>query len=520
MGNTASAPIDTATAALFVTTDDPGPVEFTVEYFGTTNTFEARKGRTTLVNLPVGKAGETGDIRVVSEDERNKAVRVKATDPTKLLTVYGINDADVSTDAFLALPCHRYPVVQYNYFVFSANTILMIGTFRSRFLIVPCEDTTRITVRPTQQIQANADLTGSPVPTLVPAGSNVVIQMDELTTAQFNSDSDLTGTIIESDKPISVFVGHECGQVPEDRTACDHLVEQMPPDTTWGTQFFTVPLDVRESGERYKVGTVADNNQVTVTCTTEGQTTPRLQMTRTLPSQVGQNYMEFDTIGDDTNGVTPGYRRDFCCIETTKPAIVMMYSKGHSLDEITLPDITGTQGDPFMLLIPPVTQYSNDYTATTAKQVRTDFVGHISLALPIQFFDNSTVARSRLTINGTTFMPDSIYYPILCANNQTCGYGAYSGLPVGDHQVNYNVSGAGMNLFVYGFLREISFGYPTGFEMEAIGGKLLCISRYSNYYHSRLEYLCVNHKLVVSILVSNCKSQIARVHINKLACIL
>ena len=150
----------------------------------------------------------------------------------------------------------------------------------------------------------------------------------------------------------------------------------------------------------------------------------------------------------------------------------MMYSKGHSLDEITLEGITGTQGDPFMLLIPPLSQYSNDYTATTAKQVRTGFIGHISYAIPIQFFDNSTASRNAFTINGTTFTPDNDigYSSIYCSNNQICGYGAYSGLPVGDHQVNYNVPGAAMNLFVYGFLREISFGYPTGFEMESIGG--------------------------------------------------
>ena len=199
-------------------------------------------------------------------------------------------------------------------------------------------------------------------------------------------------------------------------------------------------------------------------------------MTETIQSQRGQKqYVEFDTIGDSTDGVTPGYRRDFCCIETTKPAIVMMYSKGHSIDEITLQDITGTLGDPFMLLVPPLSQYSNDYTATTvtAKQVRTDFVGHIGIAIPIQFFDNSAISRNALTINGTTFTPDSGYYPINCSNNQVCGYGAYSGVPVGSHEVKYNISGAAMNLFVYGFLREISFAYPAGFEMQAIGGRLL-----------------------------------------------
>lgn len=476
MGNTASAPVDTSTVALFVTTDDPSTVQFTVEYFGIEQTYATTKGRTTFVNLPVGGPGDIGDIRIYEESERNKGVHVRATDPTKLLTVYGINDAAVSTDMFLALPCHLYPVENYRYFVFSANTISFLGTFRSRFLIVACEDNTEVTIRPAQQIQVNADLSGFPIPVLVTSGGSITLTINRLSTAQFNSDSDLTGTIIVSNQPISVFVGHECGQVPDDRTACDHLVEQIPPDATWGTLFFTVPLDLRESGERYRIGTVTDDNNVTITCTSEGQTTPRLHMTKTIHSQrdLGDQYMEFDTIGDNTNGITQSYRRDFCCIETTRPAIVMMYSKGHSADEITLEGVTGTQGDPFMLLVPPISQYSNDYTITTAKQVRTDFTGHISYALPVQFFDNSAISRNALTLNGTTFMPDSGYYPIYCYSGQICGYGAYSGLPTGDHEVVYNVSGAAMMLYVYGFLREISFAYPAGFEMQAIGGRLYC----------------------------------------------
>ena len=484
IGNTDNAPVNTSTvtAALLMTTDDPGIVDFTVEYFGTTQSFQARSGSTTLVNLPVGKPGEIGDIRVAHEGERNKGVHVRTTDPTKLLTIYGINDADVSTDAFLALPCHSYPNVAYKYFVLSANTESTTGTFQSRFLVVGCEDATTVTIRPTQQITLSTDLTGAPVPINIspdptqPMNSGS-FTINQLQTAQFSSPDDLTGTIIESDKPISVFVGHECGQVPDTATACDYLVEQIPPSATWGTQFFTIPLDVRESGEHYRIGTVTDDNQVTVTCTTEGQTTPHLQIMETIHSQRNlQQYVEFDTIGDDTDGITESYRRDFCCIETTKPAIVMMYSKGHSIDEITLVGVNGTQGDPFMLLIPPVSQYSNDYTVTTAKHVRTDFVIHIGIALAVQFFDNSTIDRSVVEINGTTFNPrlrGSDYTPIYCSNGQICVYGAYSKLPAGSHEVRYDMAGAGMNLFVYGFQLEASFAYPAGFEMQAIGGKLL-----------------------------------------------
>ena len=286
----------------------------------------------------------------------------------------------------------------------------------------------------------------------------------------------MTGTIIESEKPISVFVGHECGQIPADRTACDHLVEQVPPEAVWGTRFFTVPLDVRESGERYRVGTVTDDNEVTVTCTTEGQMARQVKKETIQAGRGGplNQYVEFDTVMDDEDGANPDYRRDFCCIETTKPATVMMYSNGHSVDEITIPEATGAQGDPFMLLVPPVAQYLNDYTVTTANSLRKGrFIGYISYALPVQFFDNSSSDQSALMINGTTFTPDSGYQPIFCSSGEVCGYGAYSGIPKGDHLVQYDKSEAAVNVYTYGIIRELSFAYPAGFEMEAIGGKQL-----------------------------------------------
>ena len=249
-----------SSAALFVTTDDPDPVSFTVEYFGTTVTDKARRGQTTLVQLPIGRPGEPGDVRVTDDSQRNKGVRVKA-EGDKLLTVYGINDADVSTDAFLALPCHKYPILKYKYFVFSTNTVGTSILLDSRFLIVPCEDATSVTVIPTKNIKIPADITHFLPRVVDPTSPNPAVNtgsfmLNRLQTLQFDSTEDLTGTIIESDKPISVFVGHECGQVPAGSTACDHLVEQVPPHTTWGTRFFTVPLDVRESGECYRVGTV------------------------------------------------------------------------------------------------------------------------------------------------------------------------------------------------------------------------------------------------------------------------
>jgi len=57
--------------------------------------------------------------------KRNKYIHVKAEDG-KNITVFGLNDENVSTDAFLALPCQSYdgitPGTPYEYFIFSANS--------------------------------------------------------------------------------------------------------------------------------------------------------------------------------------------------------------------------------------------------------------------------------------------------------------------------------------------------------------------------------------------------------------
>ena len=453
------------TALLVVTTDEPEPVMFTAEFFNETRILTATRGQITQIHLPIGKDGDP-DVRLKDRDERDKGIRIKA-EGAKLLSVFGINCADVSTDAFLALPCHRYPIVKYRYFVFSTD--VPGHTYQSRFLMVGCEDNTTVNISPSQIIELPADLTGELVPVVVDPDGSVntgTFTINRRQTLQLSSIKDLTGTIIESDKPISVFVGHECAQVPENNTACDYVVEQIPPDATWGTQFFTVPLNVRESGERYRIGTVTDNNEVTVTCTTEGQLLREVKK-ETIRSK---QYVEFDTVGDTTDGVTPGYQRDFCCIETTKPAIVMMYVKGHSVDEIVIPEKIGTQGDPSMLFVPPVTQYSNQYYFSTQLEVKTDFLSHISYALPVQFFHNSTSDQIAFIVNGSTFTPTSGYHPIYCSNGQICGYGAYSNITKGFQVVEYTKPLAPLYLYVYGLSREISYAYPAGFLMEPIGG--------------------------------------------------
>jgi len=122
-------------AAIFVTTDERTPVRFTVETDTIFNISRGNRtaeyGRTTVVQFSTGIGSPAGpDIRLQTRSQRgidrNKYIHVKAEDG-KNITVFGLNDEAVSTDAFLALPCQSYDGITrstpYEYFIFSANNI-------------------------------------------------------------------------------------------------------------------------------------------------------------------------------------------------------------------------------------------------------------------------------------------------------------------------------------------------------------------------------------------------------------
>lgn len=60
---------------------------------------------------------------------------------------------------------------------------------------------------------------------------------------------DLTGTYISSDKPVAVFSGNVRASIPTSRTSRDHLVEQMIPVQTWGSEFPVMSSPKNDDGK-------------------------------------------------------------------------------------------------------------------------------------------------------------------------------------------------------------------------------------------------------------------------------
>ena len=289
---------DSSTLRLFITSTEPDPVPITIETLrGFNFTGIATPNVTTTVEIP-------NTFKVVSSSERDKGIRVSAGD--KRIVVYGLNYHNFTSDAFLALPFDRLPVEQYEYYAISYTT----GSSYSHILIVSCEDNTVVQI------------------------GSAVVNLNRMQTYFFEDTNDVTGTKVVSNNPIVVYPGHECTYIPATARACDHITEQVPPTAIWGSQFISASFNGRLSGEIYRVLASEDSTTVVVNCNTFSQL-------QTYDLSSAGSWQEF---------TTPAM--SFCSIESNKPLLVMEFSLGFTHDNI---------GDPFMMMVTPTEQFSNNY---------------------------------------------------------------------------------------------------------------------------------------------------------------
>uniref|UniRef100_A0A3Q3INE2 VWFD domain-containing protein n=1 Tax=Monopterus albus TaxID=43700 RepID=A0A3Q3INE2_MONAL len=70
-------------------------------------------------------------------------------------------------------------------------------------------------------------------------GSRMVIDLQPYESIQLQSEEDLTGTQVTSQRPVAVFTGHTCTW---QFSRCDHVYEQLLPVSSWGSNFIVPPL--------------------------------------------------------------------------------------------------------------------------------------------------------------------------------------------------------------------------------------------------------------------------------------
>jgi len=371
--------------------DTQGTVDVDGLDFHTTFTVQANK--VTAIALP--KAAQALTARAVSK----LGVHILAQDE---VTVYGLNQESGSTDGYLALPVNALGMEYY------ALTYTGLGSSSpAQIALVAPFDNTQVTITPSKAFAATLD------------GTPFTITLNRGETYLVTNGNEVTGTRILASAPIGVLCGVDAAHIPTYAEALDHIVEMMPPVSTWGKTFLTVPLATRLNGDFFRVVASEDGTKVTINGV----------LVATL-----ERGAFFETVLKTRSR-----------IDTSAPALLAQFSAGTSFD--------GVNGDPFAMMIPPAEQFLSKYTFST----------------PAQGFPNSFVnvvvpsgAVANLQLDGVA-VDTSHFSPI--------GDSGFSGgqLPIGAGTHNMD-SGSDLSfgISVYGFGYHDGYGYPGGMSFKSI----------------------------------------------------
>ena len=188
-------------------------------------------GEVTCVDIPIGLVVFANSI--MGNSPLFKGIRVKAQGNRRIVMI-GQHEEVASNDAYLALPVIQWPA-ETSYEFIAASIMGDSGTVEeakdSVALIIGTENDTEIILEPSTIINhpfapgltGNRFISGSPV-----QFRTVTIQRFQTFYLQVRG-GDISGTRIIANKPISVFSGHECANVPLASQPCDIAIEQLQP---------------------------------------------------------------------------------------------------------------------------------------------------------------------------------------------------------------------------------------------------------------------------------------------------
>ncbi|XP_030844014.1 IgGFc-binding protein-like [Strongylocentrotus purpuratus] len=158
------------------------------------------------------------------------------------------------------------------------------------------------------------------------------------------NETEMTGTYIRSDEPISVIVGALSVYIPRDNLDKGHgvILEQLLPIPSWGIDHIVPPFQQTPNGWILRI--LAMNESTIISTTDCGEEAPSSQ---TLESK---DYMDITVKGTSQN---------LCLIQANKPIQVMQYVAGSHKNR--------DDGDPSMTIIPAVKNYLGNTTVCVNK---------------------------------------------------------------------------------------------------------------------------------------------------------
>jgi hypothetical protein len=332
-----------------------------------------------------------------SEKPERLAVHITATKP---VSVYGLNHRRMTTDTFMGLPV---PALGQEYRIISYEKLRDDPLLISQFAVIATEDSTLVTINPSTQTLGGKPR-GVPYTVLLKRGDayNVIAAPGR----RFGR-SDLTGTLIQSNKKIAVFGSHSGAYVPQNELAgYNHLVEQLPPVLYWGRHYYVGKL-AGCSRSVFRVLAAETNTNVFANG----------ELVATLDAG---EYYEDPEVTDNVQ------------ISANKRILVAQYSMGYKNGQGK--DLRDSIGDPMMLLLTPTQQFLKKYRIATP--TRGEWQHFFNVVIPRE-------GRSSLRLNGQP-VRDSLFAPFADSRYDF----AQIEVPYGTHTLECTVP---FGVYSYGF---------------------------------------------------------------------
>ncbi len=168
----------------------------------------------------------------------------------------------------------------------------------------------------------------------------------------------------------------------------------------------------------------------------------------------------------------------FCSIESTSPVLVAQYAYGSASDGM---------GDPFMMIIPPIEQFTNNYLVESLSNFASNYV---ATYVSSEFFQTTQILLDNSIVTG--------WQNVTCSSGEVCGHISRTNVSSGDHSICHQNSSAVLGVSVYGFSSGNSYGYPGGMRLSPIhcncGQNSICLNNMGQFNCS-----CLNGFIALSV---------------------
>ncbi len=205
--------------------------------------------------------------------------------------------------------------------------------------IVAAEDGTVVTLLPKVDVVAGGGLPGGK------AGTPLEFKLDKGQVLQLTQPQELTGSPVQANKPIGLYAGQPCLNVPIGMNYCDHAEQQIPPIRALGSEYVAVshrPRTSRPENPPFRLIGAVDGTTLTWD-----------------PAGTGPSTLAAGEVLELTTGGRPFVVKSQ---DAEHPFVLTTYMTGSSTIETPA---TQGYGDADFLRLVPVPQYLDKYVFFT-----------------------------------------------------------------------------------------------------------------------------------------------------------